>query len=58
LGIEWPFADAFLLVLVALYLLASFLLVTWLKQSRQQRAALARADGPTITMQEHKEIRP
>jgi len=37
LGIVWPSSDAFLLVLVALYLLASFILVIWLKQTKQQR---------------------
>ncbi len=36
LGIVWPSSDAFLLVLVALYLLASFILVIWLKQTKQQ----------------------
>jgi uncharacterized membrane protein len=35
LGAVWPLSDAFLLVLVALYLLASFLLVAWLKQTKQ-----------------------
>lgn len=34
LGIAWPLADAFILVLAALYLLASFALVTRLKQIR------------------------
>ena len=37
LGIVWPSSDAFLLVLVALYLLASFILVIWLKQAKEQR---------------------
>jgi uncharacterized membrane protein len=41
LGIDWPFADAFLLALVALYLLASFILVMWLKQIRQHEQVLA-----------------
>src|SRR5579859_5224175 len=36
---SWPFADAFLLVLAAIYLLASFAFITWLKG--QQRPALA-----------------
>lgn len=35
LGVVWPLSDAFLLVLVLLYLLASFLLVVWLKQTKQ-----------------------
>ncbi|MBV8694993.1 MAG: hypothetical protein JO125_03345 [Chloroflexi bacterium] len=41
LGIDWPFADAFLLGLVALYLLASFTFVIWLKQIRQHQQVLA-----------------
>ena len=31
-GVVWPFSDLFLLILAALYLLASFVLVTWLRQ--------------------------
>jgi len=37
LGVTWPSSDAFLLVLVVLYLLVSFILVIWLKQTKQQR---------------------
>ncbi len=33
LGITWPLEDAFLIILAALYLLASFLLFTWLKRA-------------------------
>ncbi|MBO0781619.1 MAG: hypothetical protein J2P37_22590 [Ktedonobacteraceae bacterium] len=39
-GVEWPLQDAFLLILAALYLLVSFLLVTWLKQSSRAPVAL------------------
>lgn len=42
-GVEWPFTDAFLLVLAALYLLASFVLVLALRQSKQRRLATAKA---------------
>lgn len=35
-GINWPYADTFILALVALYLLASFILVLWLKQVKQR----------------------
>jgi len=45
LGVEWPLSDAFLLVLVALYLVASFVLIMWLRQVKQQRLALAGATG-------------
>jgi len=37
LGVDWPAADLFLLVLGALYLLASALLVLWLKQVKQRQ---------------------
>jgi uncharacterized membrane protein len=43
-GVAWPLSDAFLIVLAAIYLLASFVLVTWLKQVKQQRLALANAN--------------
>jgi uncharacterized membrane protein len=58
LGVEWPYADAFLLVLAALYLLSSYLLVIWLKRTKQQRVALANANEATTTSQECEEIRP
>jgi uncharacterized membrane protein len=35
-GINWPFSDAFILILVALYLLAAFILVMILRQRKQQ----------------------
>ena len=39
-GIVWPFSDAFLLALVALYLLASVTMITWLKRAgRDPRGA-------------------
>lgn len=41
LGVTWPLADLFLLVLAVLYLLVSGGLVTWLKQIKQQQLALA-----------------
>jgi uncharacterized membrane protein len=55
LGIEWPYADLFLLVLAALYLLASFVLVSWLKQVRQQQLALAHARNEAPAQEE---VRP
>lgn len=38
-GVNWPFSDAFILILAALYLVASFVLVTTLRQTKQQRLA-------------------
>ncbi len=42
--VEWPFSDAFLLILAALYLLASLVIVQWLKGVKQQRLAVAAAN--------------
>jgi uncharacterized membrane protein len=42
--VEWPFSDAFLLILAALYLVASFLIVQWLKGVKQQRLAVSAAN--------------
>lgn len=38
-GTAWPADDAFLLVLAALYLLAAFALILWLKQVKRRRMA-------------------
>jgi uncharacterized membrane protein len=40
-GVVWPYADAFILALAALYLLASFILVMILKQRKQKQVAMA-----------------
>lgn len=56
-GFAWPLADVFILILAAIYLLASFGLVTWLKQIKQQRATLASANNATIAPQQ-QEVRP
>jgi uncharacterized membrane protein len=42
--VEWPLSDAFLLILAALYLLASFLIVQWLKGVKQQRLSVSAAN--------------
>jgi len=39
----WPFADAFLLVLAAIYLLASLAIVQWLKGVKSRQAVLAQS---------------
>lgn len=39
MGVEWPLQDAFLLVLVAINLLASVLLIQWLKSSQKRKLA-------------------
>lgn len=58
LGITWPLADVFLLILAALYLVASFILVTALRQSKQRRLASANGHDTLIAPQEHEEVLP
>lgn len=53
-GISWPFSDAFIPVLIALYLLASFILVIILRQSKQRRVAEANVDQPGVTTPEQE----
>ncbi len=59
-GINWPFSDAFILILVAIYLLSSFILVMALKQVKQRRLAEATvAQTPAIAKaQEQEEVHP
>src|SRR2546429_194 len=40
-SVDWPLSDAFLLILIAIYLGASFLLIVWLKRVKQQQRAQA-----------------
>ena len=42
--VAWPLADAFLLVLAAIYLLASLAIVQWLKGVKRQQLATAKAN--------------
>lgn len=53
--IEWPLADAFLLILVALYLAASFILVLWLREGKRRQLAPVAVN---TTTQEQKEVHP
>ena len=54
LGVAWPYADLFLLVLAAIYLVAAFILVQWLKQIKQKRTAVAYAGQSAEYVQEEK----
>lgn len=54
LGVEWPYADVFLLALAGLYLLASFVFVSWLKQVRQRQLATAHVGRAVLPKQEQK----
>jgi uncharacterized membrane protein len=56
LGVTWPSSEAFLLVLVVLYLLVSFLLVIWLKQTKQQRLIGVSNSYKEQTTQKQQEI--
>jgi len=53
-GITWPFSDAFIPVLVVIYLLASFILVMILRQIKQRRIAEANVDQPAVTSPEQE----
>jgi len=55
-GINWPFSDLFLLILATLYLVASELLITAIKQ-RQSRVALATATSQATMRSQEKEVR-
>jgi uncharacterized membrane protein len=57
-GFEWPLSDAFIPILAALYLLASYGLVTWLKWNKQHRLAIADANATSVIAQEQEEVRP
>ncbi len=56
LGVSWPYADAFLLALAVLYLVVSFILIAWLRQTKRQQpvAAVAAVPTPGITAPEQE----
>jgi len=57
--VSWPLADVFILILAAIYLVASFLLVTALKQVKQRNLALAGASVTSnVTVERHEEVHP
>jgi uncharacterized membrane protein len=55
-GVQWPLSDAFLLILVAIYLGASFLLTVWLKQVKKQQRAQAIENQPAAETAQTKEV--
>ncbi|MDQ6660173.1 MAG: hypothetical protein M3Z24_04320 [Chloroflexota bacterium] len=55
-GIEWPFADIFILVLAVLYLVASFLLVVSLRQYKQRHRVPASLDSGPATNEAQNEV--
>ena len=57
--VSWPLADVFILILAAIYLVASFLLVTALKQVKQRNLALAAASVTSkAAVEKHEEVHP
>jgi len=57
--VSWPLADVFILILAAIYLVASFLLITALKQVKQRKQALAGANVTSnVTVEKHEEVHP
>jgi uncharacterized membrane protein len=57
-GFEWPLSDAFIPILVVLYLLASYALVTWLKRHKQHNEAMASANAASVTTPKQEEVHP
>jgi uncharacterized membrane protein len=56
-GITWPFADLFLLILAALYLLVSLLLITGIRLRRPRLANVGATEQAT-TLAREKGVRP
>jgi len=55
-GVEWPLSDAFLLILVAIYLCTAFLLVVWLKRVQEQHRVQAMENQPAPTPVKSEEV--
>jgi uncharacterized membrane protein len=55
-GLTWPLSDLFLLILAALYLVASAVLITAIKQ-RKPREARARARAQATMLSQEEEVR-
>ena len=54
-GYTWPLSDAFIPVLAAIYLLASFIFVTWLKWTKQRHQATGSVSETVMpTLEEEK----
>src|SRR6266436_9168955 len=51
-GFEWPLSDAFIPILIAIYLLASYVLVTWLKWNKQRQLTMASTNAPVTTLEQ------
>jgi len=49
---EWPFADVFILILAALYLLASYVLIQWLKSTKRRQTIPSSTEGTQAIQEE------
>ncbi len=56
-GVAWPLSDAFLLILAVLYLVASLLLITWLRQVKQRQLVNNRNEDAGVPGERHEEVR-
>jgi len=57
-GYTWPLSDAFIPILAAIYLLASYILVSWLKQYKRRQLAMASATNASTSTPEQEGVRP
>ncbi|HLX55719.1 MAG TPA: hypothetical protein VKR83_01720 [Ktedonobacteraceae bacterium] len=54
---DWPLSDAFIPILAAIFLLASYLLVTLLKQQKRHQLAAAGAPHDIVSVEAQEEVR-
>jgi len=57
-GYTWPLSDTFIPILAAIYLLASYILVSWLKQYKRRQLAMASATNASTSTPEQEGVRP
>ncbi len=57
-GFEWPLSDAFIPIIIIIYLLASYGLVTWLKWNKQRSSTMKMPDTTSIAATEQEKVRP
>src|SRR5260370_6241763 len=57
-GYAWPLSDAFIPILIAIYLLASYILVSCLKQYKRRQLAMASATNASTSTPEQEGVRP
>ena len=57
-GFELPLSDAFIPIIIVIYLLASYGLVTWLKWNKQRSLAMEITDNASVSTVEQEEVRP